>query len=111
MVEHTIKIYETANGKRPFTKWLNDLSDLRARVAIELRIDRLLEGNWGHIKSLRGGLYELKIDVGPGYRIYFGQTKEHTILLLCAGDKRSQKKDILKAREYLEDYKLWEKKK
>ena len=89
----------------PFKQWLNNLADMKARVAIELRIDRLEIGNFGQSKSLGGGLYELKIDVGPGYRVYFGRIGLEVILLLCAGDKKSQQKDIIKAKEYLEDYK------
>lgn len=79
---------------------------MRTRVAIELRIDRLGMGNFGQSKSLGDGLHELKIDVGPGYRIYFGSIGQQMILLLCAGNKKSQQKDIDKAKEYLKDYKM-----
>lgn len=104
-MEYKIKIYKMANGRQPFLSWLEDLSDLKAKVAIEIRLDRLEIGNFGQCKSLSKGLYELKIDFGPGYRIYFGKIGTQIILLLCGGDKKSQQKDINKAREYLEDYK------
>jgi len=106
IVNYSVEIFKTATGKMPFKKWINDLADMRARVAIEMRIDRLSLGNLGQSKSLGGGLHELKVDVGPGYRVYFGRVGQQVILLLCAGDKKSQQKDIDKAREYLEDYKM-----
>jgi putative addiction module killer protein len=105
-VKYSVKYFKTNSGKIPFKQWLNDLSDMKTRVAIELRIDRILLGNLGQCKSLGGGLHELKIDVGPGYRVYLGKVGQQVILLLCAGDKKSQPKNIVKAREYLKDYKI-----
>jgi putative addiction module killer protein len=104
-VNYSIEIFETQKGKLPFKEWLDDLSDIKARVAVELRIDRLEIGNFGQSKSLGGGLHELKIDTGPGYRVYFSKVGQTVVLLLCAGSKKSQEKDIAKAREYLKDYK------
>ena len=75
-------------------------------MAIELRLDRLEFGNFGQCKSLGGGLYELKIDVGPGYRVYFSKICKQIILFLHAGNKKSQIRDISKAREYFNNYKL-----
>lgn len=105
-MKYSIEIFKTANGKLPFKDWLNNLSDMKARVAIELRIDRLEMGNFGQSKSLGAGLHELKIDIGPGYRVYFGRVGLELILLLCAGSKKTQQKDIIKAKEYLKDYKI-----
>lgn len=105
-MKYSVKYFKTNSGKIPFKQWLNDLSDMKTRVAIELRIDRILLGNLGQCKSLGGGLHELKIDVGPGYRVYLGKVGQQVILLLCAGDKKSQPKNIVKAREYLKDYKI-----
>lgn len=79
---------------------------MKSKVAIEMRLDRFEMGNFGLCKSLGGGLYELKIDIGPGYRIYYGKVGRQIILLLSGGDKKSQQKDIDKSREYLRDYKL-----
>src|SRR3972149_6847945 len=104
IVEYSIKTYKTATGKRPFRKWLDDLSDHQARAAIDLRIDRMKMGNFGKCEPLKGNLYELKIDIGPGYRVYFSKIGLQIILLLCAGSKKTQQKDIDKAREYLDDY-------
>jgi putative addiction module killer protein len=105
-VEYSVKYFKTTSGKIPLKQWLNDLSDMETRVAIELRIDRILLGNLGNCNTLGGGLHELKIYIGPGYRIYFGKVGQQIILLLCAGDKKSQPKDIVKARKYLKDYKM-----
>ncbi len=103
---YSVIFFQTTGGKIPFKQWLNDLSDMRIRVAVELRIDRILLGNLGQCKTLGSGLHELKIDVGPGYRVYLAKIGLQVILLLCAGDKKSQSKDIVKAREYLKDYKM-----
>jgi putative addiction module killer protein len=74
-----------------------------ARIAI--RIDRLALGNFGDCKALREGVSELRIDWGPGYRLYFGRLGRESVLLLCGGDKRKQSADIERAIDYLKDYK------
>jgi putative addiction module killer protein len=99
-----IKNYLTAEGRRPFQEWLDSLRNLNARVKIEKRLGRVASGNMGDYRSLGGGVYEFKIDYGPGYRVYFGQIGATIVLLLCGGDKSTQEQDILKAREYLRDY-------
>jgi putative addiction module killer protein len=81
-----------------------ELSDKRVRVAVLRRIDRLAEGNFGEHRFCRDGVWELKIDLGPGYRVYYAQAGEKIILLLCAGSKRSQEKDIDRAVNYWNDY-------
>jgi putative addiction module killer protein len=105
VVEYKIKIYETSTGQRPFDKWFNKLANRTAQVAIDLRLERMKMGNFGQCKSLGHSIYELKLDIGPGYRIYFGKIGFEIILLLCAGDKKSQQKDIANARKYLQDFK------
>jgi putative addiction module killer protein len=104
-MEYEIKIYETSTGKCPFDKWLNDLKDRKAQVAVDLRLERIKMGNFGQCKSLGNMIFELKIDVGPGYRVYFGKIGTKIILLLCAGDKRSQQSDIEKAKKYFQEFK------
>lgn len=100
-----IKVYATSTGKRPFDEWLNDLSDGKAVAAIDFRLDRVKMGNFGQSASLGEGVYELKIDFGPGYRIYFGKIGPSIILLLCAGNKSRQQKDIDRAKKYFRDFK------
>lgn len=77
-----------------FSKWLLKLRDLRARARIQARIDRLELGNAGDVKPVGEGVSELRIDYGPGYRIYFVQKGSELIILLAGGDKRSQSRDI-----------------
>lgn len=85
-------------------EWLLSLCDYRARAAIHLRLDRMEQGNLGFCRSLGLGLWEAKVDVGPGYRLYFSRVGRDIILLLCGGDKRSQRQDIKLARIYLNDW-------
>jgi putative addiction module killer protein len=84
---------------------LTQLADARAQAKITTRINRLAAANFGDCKSLRQGLYELRIDWGPGYRVYCAMIGRECVLLLCGGDKRKQSADIERALEYLEDYK------
>ena len=84
--------------------WLARLADLQAKARILARIDRLAVGNFGDSKQLRGGISELRIDWGPGYRVYYALVGRTCVLLLCGGDKRKQSTDIQRAIEYLRDY-------
>jgi len=99
-----IRRYLTRAGKDVLGDWLADLKDVRTRARIVARIDRLGAGNFGDCKSLRGGLFELRIDCGPGYRVYYTLAGRSCVLLLCGGDKRKQSSDIQRAMEYLKDY-------
>jgi putative addiction module killer protein len=94
-MEYTLKVYETRNGVQPLMDWLRNLKDQKARIAIRMRLDRMKLGNFGYSKSIGEGVSELKIDLGPGYRIYFGMIDRTIILLLCGGDKKSQAKDLI----------------
>ena len=100
-----IRRYVTTTGRDIFGEWLAGLKDVRTRAKIVARIDRLSAGNFGDCRSLRGGLFELRIDWGPGYRVYYAPVGRSGVLLLCAGDKRKQSSDIKRALEYLEHYK------
>lgn len=100
-----VRQYRTADGRTPLSEWLDGLRDLRARARIVARIDRLRVGLLGDWRSVGGGVRELRIDHGPGYRVYFGQDSETLILLLSGGDKRTQAKDIRQAHDYWKDYK------
>ena len=105
IVRYSIKIYKAANGKRPFEVWFNDLADKKAQIAIDMRLERVKMCNFGQCKSLGGQIYELKIDIGPGYRVYFGKIRYQIILLLCAGNKKTQIKDIARAKTYFQEFK------
>lgn len=98
-------IYMTKSGKEPFTDWLDDL-DKPARAIIRTRLNRLELGNFGDSKTIKGypGIRELRIDYGPGYRIYFGMKGLTIVILLTGGDKKSQTRDIEKAKRYWTDY-------
>src|SRR5450755_3558550 len=99
-----IRRYLTESGRDVFAEWLSELRDLRTRAKIVARIDRLSAGNFGDCKTLRGGLFELRIDWGPGYRVYYALAGKACVLLLCGGDKRKQSSEIKRALEYLKDY-------
>ncbi len=81
-----------------FKRWLKKLKNPQARKAVALRLARVEAGNLGDAKSLGQGLYELRLFIGAGYRLYFTMQDERLIILLCAGDKSSQSKDIASAR-------------
>jgi putative addiction module killer protein len=100
-----VRQYQTAEGKTPMAEWLEGLRDGATRARIAARLDRLKVGLLGDWKSLSGGISELRIDHGPGYRVYYGQEGNTLILLLCGGDKSTQAKDIEKAHAYWKDYK------
>ena len=82
-----------------YQKWVTSLTDLRAQALITARVDRLAVGNPGNVKAVGDGISELKIDFGPGYRVYFTRTGKTVVLLLCGGDKSSQTKDIRRAKQ------------
>ena len=82
-----------------FDNWFMGLRDIRARVRIQTRIDRLEMGNPGDSKSVGGGIVELRINYGPGYRVYYVQRGDVLVVLLCGGDKSSQQNDIARAKE------------
>ncbi|MEA5514014.1 type II toxin-antitoxin system RelE/ParE family toxin [Nodularia sp. UHCC 0506] len=99
-----IRRYITANGKIPFAEWLDGLRDRRAKAKIKERLKRASLGNLGDYKSVGEGVFELRINYGSGYRVYFGQIGTTIVLLLLGGDKSSQEKDICKAQEYWAEY-------
>ena len=77
-----------------YAKWFDGLSDLRARARILVRIERLAAGNPGDVKSVGGGVSEMRIDYGPGYRVYYKKHGREVVILRAGGDKRSQADDI-----------------
>jgi len=99
-----IETYVKLNGKVPFAEWIESLRDSRARQKIKSRLERITQGNLGDYRSVGEGVFELQIDYGSGYRVYFGQVGSMIVLLLCGGDKSTQDQDIIKAKEYWIDY-------
>jgi len=99
-----IRRYLTETGRDVFGEWLAALKDARTKAKIIARIDRLSAGNFGDYKSLRGGLFELRIDWGPGFRVYYAMIGKSCVLLLGGGDKRKQTADIERAILHLRDY-------
>lgn len=96
--------YVDATGKIPFRNWLERLKDRKARAIIDARLTRVRMGNLGHCRSVGHGVLELKINFGPGYRVYFGQDGDKVVVLLLGGDKKTQSSDIKRAQEYWADY-------
>ncbi|MDP2186124.1 MAG: type II toxin-antitoxin system RelE/ParE family toxin [Xanthomonadales bacterium] len=87
-----------------YRDWLNNLKDLAARARILMRVDRLIHGNPGQHRNLTGGISELKVDAGPGYRVYYTRRCARLLLLLAGGDKSSQSRDIAMAVRLARDY-------
>jgi putative addiction module killer protein len=88
-----------------FAKWLRGLRDTQARARIQMRLDRVARGLFGDVKSLGEGVNELRIDHGPGYRVYFVQHGQVLVVLLCGGDKATQARDISAAKAMAADWK------
>lgn len=101
-----ILVYTTSSGKAPFFVWLDNL-DVKTRAIIKTRLDRISLGNFGDSKPIKngGGIRELRISYGPGYRIYYGMKGSTLVILLVGGDKKSQARDIIKAKQYWLDVK------
>ncbi|MDO8597703.1 MAG: type II toxin-antitoxin system RelE/ParE family toxin [Sulfuricaulis sp.] len=96
--------YQTADGRIPFREWLDTVTDPVAYAAIQLRQDRLARGLFGDCEPVGEGVWELRIDTGAGYRVYYARSGKQVVLFLCGGDKRSQKSDIKTAKTYWRDY-------
>jgi putative addiction module killer protein len=96
--------YLNAAGADPFQSWLDELEDVKARVAVLRRVDRLAAGSFGDHKFLSNGVCELRLDLGPGYRVYFGRHGTALVLLLCGGTKRTQRSDIDRAARFFADF-------
>jgi putative addiction module killer protein len=99
-----VEIYETEAGKVPFSEWLVDLKNKNAAARILLRIDRAKLGNLGDHKLIDDGLFEFRVDTGAGYRVYFGRINPQSIVILWAGDKSTQQRDIEKSQQYWIEY-------
>ena len=100
---YELRVFKTKGGEEPFTEWIKALDD-SVRARIRARITRVEAGNLGDCKAV-GGVFELRLDFGPGYRVYFGIIENRIVLLLCGGSKRGQAKDIKRARKFWHEYK------
>jgi len=106
-----IRHYVTPSNKDVYMEWWSKLRDHKARIAIDRRTYRLEQGNFGDHKYLKDGVSELRIDVGPGYRVYYAIDGTQIVLLLCGGDKSTQSADIEKAYAYWKEWQSREKEK
>jgi putative addiction module killer protein len=101
---YEVRHYRDRAGRDSFQDWLDSLKDVTARVAVQRRVDRLGKGNFGSCGFCRGGVWELKIDHGPGYRVYYARIDKTVILLLAGGGKRTQDVDIERAVKHFAEY-------
>lgn len=99
-----IRRYLTESGKDVGGEWLTGLTDARTRAKIAARLARLQAGNFGDCKPVGDGVWELRVDWGAGYRVYYAMVERCVVLLLCGGDKRTQRRDIERATDHWLDY-------
>ena len=104
---YEIRHYLSEDGKDVYQAWLRSLRDIKARIATVKRIDRMELGNFGDHKFCREGIWELRIDVGAGYRVYYAIAGQKIVLLMSGGNKRTQDSDISTACQY---WKNWQRK-
>lgn len=97
--------YQDSSGRKPYAEWLDGLTDKQAKARILVRVNRLAAGNFGDCKPVREGVQELRIDHGPGYRVYLSRQGPVMVLLLCGSDKGDQNRAIKQAIDYLNDWK------
>ena len=95
-----MRYFRASSGREPFWEWLDAFKDQNTRARILARLDRLEEGNFGICRRLERGLVELKLDFGPGHRIYIGEDGARIVILLTGGGKKNQQRDIRTATEY-----------
>mgnify|MGYP000963347741 CR=1 FL=1 len=100
MGDKILMLYQLQNGKEPYSEWIKGLRDSVGANRIRSRIARLARGNFGDHKPVGDGVFEIRFQFGPGYRIYFGKDGDTFVILLCGGDKSTQSKDITLAKAY-----------
>lgn len=101
---YEIRHYLAENEKDVYLDWLKKLRDTTAKIAIDRRVNRIEQGNFGDHKFCRDGVWELRIDAGAGYRVYYAIAGKEIVLLLCGGDKRTQDADMARACEHWRDW-------
>ncbi|MBA4071994.1 MAG: addiction module protein [Gemmatimonas sp.] len=101
LVNYDVRFYVTEGGRDVFRDWISGVRDILGKTAIARRINRLRNGLFGDHAPCRGGVWELRIDHGPGYRVYYSKIGRDVVLVLGGGDKHSQSADITRACEFL----------
>ena len=104
MIEREIKKLELENGLVPFDEWFGSLRDQKMQAAVDARLARVRAGNFGDCKSVGDGVFELRIALGPGLRVYYGLHGRKIVVLIGGGDKRSQPRDIRRAQEIWQQF-------
>jgi len=104
LLGYNIHMYKVKKTEE-FNKWHSSLKDIKAKIAVARRIERMEQGNFGDTKSIGDNVSELRVDLGPGYRVYYLLNNKEIIILLVGGDKSTQTKDITKAKEMAKEYK------
>ena len=99
-----IRYYQTKTGKVPYWDFLKRLKEAKIRAAIDLRVARAATGNFGDHSSVGNGLFELRLHLGPGFRVYYGLDGDTFVVVATAGEKKTQPKDIKSAKVFWEDY-------
>jgi len=103
--ERSLQEYITRTGHTPFGDWIRSITDAPTRARLRTRLSRLRLGNFGDAHGVGAGVHELRLDFGPGYRIYYGLVGDTLVLLLGGGDKRSQARDIMEAQRHWQEFK------
>lgn len=99
-----LRFYRKKDGNSPFIEWINELKDNTGKAHIANRLNRIALGNYGDCKVIGNGVKELRVHYGPGYRVYFVEYEHTVLVLLLGGNKKTQKRDIRLAQEYLADF-------
>ena len=104
VIEREIKKLELQNGLVPFDEWFDALHDRKMQAAVDARLTRVRAGNFGDCKSVGGGVFELRIALGPGLRVYYGLQGQRVVILLGGGDKSTQARDIRRAQQLWQQF-------
>jgi putative addiction module killer protein len=104
VAEWAISKLELANGRVLFDEWFESLRDWKMQAAVDSRLARVRAGNFGDCKSVGGGVFELRIPLGPGLRVYYGLRGREVVVLIAGGDKSTQARDIRRAKELWKEF-------
>jgi putative addiction module killer protein len=107
VIEREIKKLELQNGLVPFDEWFDALHDRKMQAAVDARLTRVRAENFGDCKSVGGGVFELRIVLGPGLRVYYGLQGQQVVILLGGGDKSTQARDIRRAQQLWQQFKKY----